>query len=178
MMPHYSAIRVLVAVLVLAAAASDIRTRRIPNWLTLSGVCAGLGLNSALYGLAGLKASASGLALGFGCYLVLYCLRAMGAGDVKLMAAVGAIVGPSSFIAVLIATALSGGVLALALIIWKGRVKETFWNTLFIVGELMHFRAPYSKRTDLDVKDPRSVNMPHGVAIAAGTIICLCLSVI
>ncbi len=177
-MPHYFAIRILVAVIVLAAAVTDIRTRKIPNWLTLSGVCAGLGLNFALYGLAGLKASATGLALGFGSYFALYCLRAMGAGDVKLMAAVGAIVGPTNFIAVFLATALAGGVLAVGLMIWKGRVKETLWNTLFIVGELAHFRAPFTKRKDLDVKDPRALNMPHGVAIAAGTVICLCLAII
>ena len=177
-MPHDSAIRILVAVIVLAAAATDIRSRRIPNWLTLSGVCAGLALNCGLYGWAGLKASAGGLALGFGSYFLLYVLRAMGAGDVKLMAAVGATVGPSNFIAVFIATALAGGVLAIVLMIWKGRVKQTLWNTLFIVGELARFRAPFTKRKDLDVKDPNALNMPHGVAIAAGTMICLGLRVI
>ncbi len=177
-MPHYSAIRILVAVLVLAAAATDIRSRRIPNWLTLAGVCAGLSLNWALYGLPGLKASATGLLLGFGSYFALYCLRAMGAGDVKLMAAVGAIVGPANWFSVFIATALAGGVLAVVLMIWKGRVRETLWNTFFIVQELAHFRAPFKKRSDLDVKDPRALNMPHGVAIAAGTLACLVLAVI
>ena len=177
-MPHYSAIRILVAVIVVAAAATDLRSRRIPNWLTLSGVCAGLLLNWAISGLHGIGTAVSGMALGFGCYFVLYCLRAMGAGDVKLMAAVGAVVGPGNWVAVFIASALAGGVLAVALMIWKGRVKETLFNALFIAQELMHFRAPYNRRRDLDVKDPRALNMPHGVAIAAGTVICLLFAVI
>lgn len=178
LMLHYSSIQILVAAIVLVAAATDLRSRRIPNWLTLSGVCAGLLMNYFISGLPGIRTSLSGMLLGFGAYFVLYCLRAMGAGDVKLMAAVGAIVGPANWVAVFIATAVAGGVLAVALMIWKGRVKETLGNTLFIFGELLQFRAPHKKRTHLDVKDPRALNMPHGVAIAAGTVACLLLAVI
>ena len=117
-MMHYSAIQILVAVIVIAAAATDLRSRRIPNWLTLSGVCAGLLLNWYMEGLVGIRTSLEGLALGFGVYFVLYCLRAMGAGDVKLMAAVGAIVGPQNWVWVFIATAIAGGVLAAAGAVW------------------------------------------------------------
>jgi prepilin peptidase CpaA len=177
-MTHFSVIELLVTVLVLVAAATDVRTRRIPNWLTLSGVCGGLLANWLVGGLSGLKTSAEGLLLGFGVYFALYCLRAMGAGDVKLMAAVGAIVGPQEWFSVFIATAIAGGVLALALIIGRGRVRETLRNTFFIAGELVHFRAPFNRRKDLDVKDPRALTMPHGVAIAAGTIACLLLALI
>ena len=177
-MLRYSAIQILVAVIVTAAAATDLRSRKIPNWLTLSGVCAGLLLNWNISGLAGIRSSLEGMGLGFGAYFVLYCLHAMGAGDVKLMAAVGAIVGPENWFRVFIATAIAGGVLALALVIWKGRLRETLWNALFIAGELARFRAPHKRRSDLDVKDPRSLKMPHGVAIAAGTVTCLLLAVI
>lgn len=116
--------------------------------------------------------------LGFGAYFILYALRAMGAGDVKLMAAVGAIIGPLNWIAVFIASALAGGLFAIVLMIRKGRVRETLSNTLFIAGELIQLRAPHKRRSDLDVKDPRGLKMPHGVAIAAGTIACLLLAVI
>ena len=177
-MLHYSASQILVAVIVIVAAATDIRSRRIPNWLTLFGVCAGLSLNWYISGLPGILTSLEGMGLGFGAYFVLYCLHAMGAGDVKLMAAVGAIIGPGNWFAVFIATAIAGGVLALGLMIWKGRVRETLWNVFFIAGELAHFRAPHKRRSDLDVKDPRSLKMPHGVAIAAGTVTCLLLAVI
>jgi prepilin peptidase CpaA len=167
---------IFAVVLVLIAGASDIRSRRIPNWLTFSGVCAGLALHAATGGLAGLKLSVGGMVLGFGAYLALYCLRAMGAGDVKLMAAVGAIVGPAGWIAVFVATAIAAGVLSLGLVIIKRRLRQTLWNAFFIVDELAHFRAPYKRRADLDVKDERSLKMPHGVAIAAGTAAVLLLA--
>lgn len=177
-MPHLSAIQILLVVLVMAAAATDIRSRRIPNWLTLSGVCAGLSLNWFLHGLDGLKSSVEGLLLGFGVYFVLYALRAMGAGDVKLMAAVGSVVGPSNWVAVFLASAMAGLILGVVLMVRKGRVKETLRNTLFIVGELVHLRAPYERRKELDVKDPRALKMPHGVAIAAGAMVCVWFAVI
>jgi prepilin peptidase CpaA len=177
-MRAYSTIQILAAALVLVAAVTDIRSRRIPNWLTLLGVLAGLSLNGLTYGLAGVRNSLGGMLLGFSAYLILYLLRAMGAGDVKLMAAVGAIVGPENWVAVFLASAAAGGVIALALMVWKGRVRETLFNSLLIVQELAQFRAPYKRNTHLDVKDPRALNMPHGVAIAAGTVACLALSVI
>jgi prepilin peptidase CpaA len=164
------------AVLVLIAGACDIRSRRIPNWLTLSGACAGLALQAATGGWNGFKFSAMGMLLGFGAYLALYCLRAMGAGDVKLMAAAGAIVGPAGWIAVFVATAIAAGLLSLGLVIVKRRFRETLWNALFIVGELANFRPPYKRRSDLDVKDERSLKMLHGAAIAAGTAAVLLLA--
>ena len=88
-------IRILLSALVIVAAIWDIRTRRIPNWLTLSGVILSVGLNMFLFDktLDGIWFSLKGFGLALGVYLVLYILRAMGAGDVKLMAAVGAAVG-------------------------------------------------------------------------------------
>ena len=164
------------AALVCVACVTDLRVRRIPNWLTLSGVCAGLLLHTATAGYAGAVFSIEGLLLGFGAYFALYCLRAMGAGDVKLMAAVGALVGPGIWIWVFIATSLAAGVLAVGLMVVKRRVRETLWNTFFIVNELAQFRAPWKRRADLDVKDSRALNMPHGVAIAAGTAAVLLLA--
>ncbi len=172
-MIHYSPNHIAVAALVLAAAVTDYRSRRIPNWLTLSGFCAGLLLHGMSGGLAGAGTSLLGAALAFAIYLVLYALRAMGAGDVKLMAALGALVGPGDWMVVFIAAALAGGLLACCMMVWKGRVYETLWNTWFIVNELVRFRAPYVRRVDLDVKAPEALNMPYGVAIAVGTLACL-----
>src|ERR1041385_149953 len=87
------AIIAVVLVLALVAAIWDLRTRRIPNWLVLTGLIAGFGLNGVLSGLAGLEAALIGMLTGFGIYLALYLLHAMGAGDVKFMAAVGSLVG-------------------------------------------------------------------------------------
>lgn len=167
---------IAVATLAAIACVCDIRARRIPNWLTFSGVCAGFLLHGMTGGWTGLGVSLEGMLVGFGAYLLLYCLRAMGAGDVKLMAAVGAITGPAGWFAVFVATSIAGAVLALAAVTYKSRLRETLWNVWFIVSELTQFRAPFQRRSDLSVKDERSLKMPHGVAIAAGTAAALLLA--
>jgi prepilin peptidase CpaA len=161
--------------MVAVAAVSDIRRRKIPNWLTLGGMAGGLVLQTVLHGLAGLLHSAEGLALGFGVYLAFYCLRAMGAGDVKLMAAVGAIAGPALWFQMFVATSVTAGVLALGLSLATGRLRQTVWNMAYIVMELMHFRAPYFRHPELDVKHGRALKMPHALAIAAGVAACVLL---
>src|SRR5580692_4136504 len=88
------AAQILLGMLTLVAAVFDIRYRRIPNWLVLSGMVAGLAWGLYSSGWSGLGHAAAGLGLGFAMYFPLYLLRARGAGDVKLLAAVGAISGP------------------------------------------------------------------------------------
>ena len=162
--------------LVLVAACFDIRWRRIPNWLTLSGMAAGFALHTALEGWAGLRLAGTGLLLGFGVYLLFYCLRAMGAGDVKLMAAVGAIAGPAGWFPVFLATALAAGLMAVGVSLANRRLGKTLWNVTFLAAELMNFRAPYGRRSELDVTSPQSLRTPHGVAIAAGVAVCVAFS--
>jgi prepilin peptidase CpaA len=168
---------VLIA-LVLCAAVYDVRYRRIPNWLTLAGVLTGLALNGFLdQGRPGLfVASMMGIGIAFGVYFILYALRAMGAGDVKLMAAVGAIVGWPNWFGIFIITAVLGGVMAMILIVARGRVKKTFWNVAFILSELKSGRPAYMRKEELDVKSPKSLGLPHGAVIAVGTIFFLALS--
>src|SRR5215467_6431570 len=120
----------LLLAIVLAAAVYDVRFRRIPNWLNVTGVVLGLTLNSFLYqgispnvfGFAGLFFALKGLGLAFIVYVFLYALRAMGAGDVKLMAAVGAIVGWEDWFGIFVVTAIVGGIMALLLVIMRGRL--------------------------------------------------------
>lgn len=167
----------LLLLVVLGAAVYDVRSRRIPNWLSMSGVLLGLALNAFLYqGWPGLKLSLQGLAMGFGVYFVLYVLRAMGAGDVKLMAAVGAIVGWRDWFGTFLITAIIGGMMALILVTSKGRVKKTLWNLSFIVSELKSGRPAYMKREELDVRSPKALGLPHGAVIAVGTIFFLALA--
>ncbi len=83
-MIHTFLIPTAAVVLVLIAATTDIRWRRIPNWLTQGGMAGGLLLGLLSSGLAGLERAAAGMVLGFAAYFILYCLHAMGAGDVKL----------------------------------------------------------------------------------------------
>ena len=162
-------------VLVITAAIFDIRSRRIPNWLTLSGILLGLGLNALLaypYPLEGLKYSGLGMLFAFAVYFVLYLIHAMGAGDVKLMAAVGAILAsPSGWFRLFIVTALIGGMFAVVLLLAKGRVRKTFWNVAYLVNELGHARAPYMTHEELDVKSPKAVTLPHGFTVAVSCLI-------
>jgi prepilin peptidase CpaA len=164
-------------ILVFAAAVFDVRFRRIPNWLTVGGAVAGVALNTAIgRPEAGLAFALEGLALGFGLYFILYALHAMGAGDVKLMAAVGALAGPANWFGIFIASALAGGIVALLLVVVRGRVKSTFWNMGFILGEMTRGRPAYLDKAELDVKNPKSMGLPHGAVIAIGTMFFLALS--
>src|SRR5712692_9909112 len=120
--------RVLQAVLVLivgAAGIYDLRFRRIPNWLVLTGLVLGIGLNGFLFEWAGLRNAAMGFGLALLIYFPLYMLRAMGAGDAKLMAAVGSIVGPGNWIILFVVTAILGGVAALVVLLFAGRIRKT-----------------------------------------------------
>jgi len=170
-------VEALLLAVVLGAAVYDVRYRRIPNWLSVSGVVFGLALNTFLYqGWPGLRLSLGGLAAGFGVYFVLYALRAMGAGDVKLMAAVGAIVGWQDWFGTFLITAIIGGAMALILVARKGRVKKTLWNVGFIISEMKSGRPAYMSKDELDVRSPRALGLPHGAVIAVGTIFFLALA--
>jgi prepilin peptidase CpaA len=163
-------IAALMALLV-TAAVYDVRFRRIPNWLSVSGVIAGAALN-AMIGptVPGVLFALKGLGLGFSLYFVLYMLRAMGAGDVKLMGAVGALVGWQNWIGIFLATAILGGAAALAFAAFRGRLGKTLWNVGFILSEVIHLRPAYLRNEELDVRNKRSLGLPHGaiIAVAAG----------
>jgi prepilin peptidase CpaA len=174
--PPRGALLVL-TVLLIAAAILDIRYRRIPNWLTMGGVVAGLLLNSFIGPPeGGLLYSLAGLGGAFAVYLFLYVLRAMGAGDVKLMAAVGSLVGLERWFGVFFVTAIVGGIMALLLVLVRGRAKKTLWNVGFILNEMRFGRAAYVTRDELDVRSGKAVGLPHGAVIAVGTIFYIAIS--
>jgi prepilin peptidase CpaA len=164
------ATRILLEILVIVAAIWDIRTRRIPNWLTFSGVVLGVGLNTFLFETPGLWFSLKGLGLALGVYFVLYLLHAMGAGDVKLMAAVGAAAGWANWLGILVLTSLAGAVAGLLLVAFKGRFRKTFVNVGIILTSLGRGRAPYKETPELDVSTDQGMRLPHGALIALGTL--------
>jgi prepilin peptidase CpaA len=165
--------KILVLALVLVAGVCDFRSRRIPNWLTVTAALLGFAANAVTTQLAGLGIAALGLGLAMSVYLPLYLLRAMGAGDVKLMAAVGAIVGPSNWLCIFIAAALVGGVIAVCLAVTKKRLYQTVFNVQIILTELLHCRAPFRTVPALDVRHEGSLRIPHGVSIALGAFVFL-----
>jgi prepilin peptidase CpaA len=169
-------VEVLLLIVVLAAAVYDVRYRRIPNWISVGGALLGLLSNSLMHHTAGLMFALAGLVLGFGLYFLLYLIRAMGAGDVKLMGAIGALVGWKAWVAVFVITAILGGIMAMILIILRKRVKKTFWNVAFLLNEMRHGRAAYATHEELDVHSPKAVGLPHGAVIAVSTIFYLALA--
>jgi len=151
---------VLLAIL---AGWTDLRSRRIPNWLTVSGAAVGIVANTVLGGWAGLKTSLLGLVLGLGLLLPLVLLRSLGAGDWKLAGALGAFTGPTVLIDLLIGSVFVAGLMALALVIYKGRMRQTLRNIGHILVSLVTFQLP-GTRVSLD--NPDSLKVPYGVALA------------
>ena len=151
---------VLVAI---GAGILDWRYRRIPNWLTVSGLAAGLAVNTILFRWPGLKAALLGTALGLGLLLPFVLVRSLGAGDWKLAGALGACLGPRQLFSVLMGTILVAGVMALAMVIWKGRLKRTLLNMAHLLDALLSLRMP---GPEVSLDDPQATKIPFGVAMA------------
>lgn len=163
--------------LVLAAAAYDLRFRRIPNWLTASGIVSGLAVNVFERGIwPGLRFSLAGLGIALAIYLVLYALHATGAGDGKLMAAVGSLAGWKSWMGIFLITAVLGGIAALVLSASRGRLKKTLWNVGFVLSEMRKGRPAYLGNEELDVRSSKGLRLPHGAIIAGGTLVYLTIA--
>ena len=165
-------IEVALVALVTAAAWSDLRTRRIPNWITVPGAALGVGLHAYYGGLHGALASLAGAGLGLGIFIALYMAGGMGAGDVKLFGAVGALVGPQALILVFVLTGLLGGIAAAALAASRGRLRETLERT----GEVLLNWGRLSRqdaRGGTPAAGPDPLRLPYGAVIAGGTLVSL-----
>jgi len=159
---------ILPALFAIAAGISDWRTRRIPNWLTVSGALLGLAVNSLARGWPGAKESLLGAGLGLLVLFPFVSVRSLGAGDWKLVGALGAFLGPRNLMAVLFATVLIAGVMALILIIWKGRVRQTLGNIGRMLAAVFHFHLP---GPELSLDNPEALKIPFGVAVAIAVIL-------
>jgi len=147
--------------LLLTAAWSDLRTRRIPNTITVSCAVAGFALNAWFFGLSGMMASVFGAAAGLGLFMVLYVACGMGAGDVKLFSAAGAFLGPQPLLLAFVFTGVLGGVAALVFAAMKGRLRQTFFQTGRILAG-----GPAPSAAD-------ALKLPYGVVITAGVFLVL-----
>jgi len=147
LIPAVTTPSVLIAVTVtwaLVAAMWDLRTHRIPNWMTFPAALLGLALNLALEGSFGLRQSVLGALAGLGMLIVPFAMGGMGAGDVKMLAAVGAFGGPAFAFSTFLYGSIAGGLIALALMLVRSRSMD---------------RARATKMV-----------FPYGVAILAGAI--------
>ncbi len=163
--PWLQAVPWTIAVLVATVAGIlDWRYSRIPNWLTVSGFAAGVAVNTILLRWPGLKAALLGTLLGLGILLPFVMIRSLGAGDWKLAGALGACVGPGQMLSVLMGTILVAGLMALVVIIWTGRLKQTLLNIAHLLAALLSLRMPGH---EVSLDDPQSTKIPFGVAMAA-----------
>jgi len=158
----------LAVALALIAGWTDWRSRRIPNWLTVPGFLAGVAANVLVNGLAGLKASLLGAGFGLLVLLPFVFLRSIGAGDWKLAGALGAFVGWEVLGNLLMGSILVAGIMALGLVIYKRRFKETMRNIGRLLASIFMFRMPGA---EVSLDNPQSLKVPYGVALALTTLL-------
>lgn len=144
---------------------TDLHSRRIPNWLVFPFFGMGVLVSCWFHGWHGLGQSLGGAGLGMLLFGILFFMGGMGAGDVKLCAAIGAWIGPMQMIYALVFTGLAGGVMALGWAAWGGFLKELFQNT----GDLAF--GSNQERGEAVLTNPLRRKMPYAPAIAIGTVL-------
>jgi prepilin peptidase CpaA len=154
---------VLAMVVAMVAGVLDWRWRRIPNWLTTSGLAAGIVLNTALAGWPGMRTALLGALLGLGLLLPLLLIRSLGGGDWKLTGALGASLGPRQLGTVLIGTFLLAGLIALVVVIRGKRLRQTLVNIARIFGSFASLHMP---PPEVSIDHPQSAKIPFGVAMS------------
>jgi len=171
----------LLFALLAAAVWHDARARRIPNAIVFPGALAALllhallpagsGLFGAPMGSLGLASACGGLALGLAVLMPMYALRLMGAGDVKLLAMVGAFVGAGQILTVALLTLAAGGVLALAFAAWQRKLRQLLGNAY----RMTVFSGMSALAGSIAVAPPAAASgrLPYAVAIAAATVPCV-----
>jgi prepilin peptidase CpaA len=151
----------------------DIKSRRVPNFLTGPAILAGLMLHLLLDSWYGLGDSALSGFVGFAVFLIFYLAGGMGAGDVKLITAVGCLAG-THYIAFLLAyTAIAGGVMGLVLAVVRGRLKETLLSVFTMMAH--HRREGLTPHPEINVLNERKLRLPYALAITAGCALTFCI---
>jgi prepilin peptidase CpaA len=158
------------------AVIEDIRSRRIPNTLVMSGIA----LAMVLHSLAMIQASDSlagpawwsapaGMAAGLALMLPLYMVRAMGAGDVKLMAMVGAFIGAGPVLWATLCTLIAGGLLSLVYMLGRGVAAQTLSNVRALLFDWT-VRVGSGQGIRISPLENTAVRLPYALAIALGTL--------
>jgi prepilin peptidase CpaA len=151
----------------------DWRSRRIPNWLTVPGFVVGLGVNGVFRGWAGVISGIEGAGLALALLFLPVMLRGMGAGDWKLMGALGAFLGPWNVVQVLFVTIMIAGLMAIMEIIRKRHIKETLHN----LGVMMHAFITFGLRPGdecVTLDSSNALRLPFGVAAALAMVFMVC----
>ena len=146
----------------------DVRTRRIPNWLTFGGAALAFGFAVATHGLGGLVAGLEGWAVGFALFVPMFLLRGMGAGDVKLLACLGAWVGPHDALWMGLYAMIAGGVMAIGVALATGYARKAVSNIWML---LQYWRVMGVRPVpELTLATSRGPRLPYAIPIAAGAV--------
>jgi prepilin peptidase CpaA len=151
----------------------DVKSRRVPNFLTGPAAVLGLMLHLSLGGWRELaSAAAAGLICGL-VFLIFYLAGGMGAGDVKLIAAVGCLCGLHNIAVLLALTGIAGGVMAVALALLRGQLKQTLFNVVALVSH--HRSEGLTPHPEINVLNTATLRLPYALAITAGCALTLYL---
>jgi prepilin peptidase CpaA len=157
----------------LVACVFDLHSRRIPNVLTFGAALAGLIVATSMSGFPGLGSSTAGWLLATVLWLPLYALGGMGAGDVKLLAAIGAWLGPADVFHAALYAAMAGGLLALMVACAHGCVRQTWSNVQLLI---LHWRiAGFTPQAQLTLETATSPRLAYAVPILVGTVVAIWL---
>jgi len=163
----------LALVVTALACVTDLRSRRIPNALTFTAAIAAIAAAAVVDGRSGAMNSASGWLVGVAIFFPFFALGGLGAGDVKLLGAIGAWVGPSIVIRVGLYSALAGGVLAFALALKSGYVRKAFKNIARLVRFWM--TVGFQPVAGLTLEDERAPKLAYALPMMAGLLVTLWL---
>jgi prepilin peptidase CpaA len=168
-----TALHIFVGAVLALACISDIRTRRIPNVLTLSAAFAALIFHAATGGWVAAGWSLAGWLAGAALFFPIFALRGMGAGDVKLLAAVGAWLGPGQVVFVALATSIAGGLMGAGVALASGYLGTAFSNLRLL---LTHWRvAGVQPLSTVTLEGTRGPRLAYAVPITVGTMVTLWL---
>ncbi len=168
--------QVMLAVIVPAMAFAcwnDYRRHRVPNWLNAGLAAAGLAARAVLEGWSGLGAGLLGMAAGFALLFVLWAMHAMGAGDVKFAAALGAWLGPHLVFQAVLAGALAGGLIALGLIVYRRCWWQASWNLGLLVAKVGSPRTAFSDFGSAQSLSRSTGVLPYAIPLSIGTLVVL-----
>jgi len=165
--------QIFLGALLTLACITDLRTRRIPNALTFSAVAGALLFHVITGGASAAGWSMAGACVGALLFLPMFALRGMGAGDVKLLAAVGAWLGPSQVVIAALATSLAGGIIAVVVALGHGYLKTAALNLWML---LTHWRVMgVQPLHEVTLQGSRGPRLAYAFPIAIGTVVTLWL---
>ena len=155
-------------VVLLSAMITDLRSQKIPNYLTYPTILLAFFYHTVTMGYAGFFFSLKGFGLGMGALMVFHFLGAMGAGDVKLMGAIGAVLGSSATLYALLCTALVGGIYALIFLTLNTEYLKSLMRRFALMAKTLVStgHVAYVPAADTEEK----IKLCYGVAIAVGTL--------